>query len=679
MRIQDKEGAEMIIRRALLLLTLLAALLPLRAQLNTGRIMEIGRNALYFEDYVLSIQYFNRVVNAKPYLHEPYFFRGLAKYNLDDFKGAEEDLDKAIEINPYVSRSYQLRGMCRAKRDSIEKASADFRMAIKYDPQNPVLWQNLAVTAMQAEEWEQAAQIVDTLSLFSPRYTVAYLMRSQIAVKQNDSIIAMTMADKAVETDPFSSDVYELRAMVHSEYERYDAAETDITRAIELMPGRSGYYITRAIIRYWQGNLSGSMDDYDMALYVEPKSFIAHYNRGILRMHLGDDNNAIEDFNFVLDVDPDNTMARFNRALLLDQVGDTHAALDDYNRVLKDYPMFEYGYRCRAAARRKVGDMKGANADEAWIFEHVMALNTGNKPSAPSNRKEDTTRKRSDRNVSNYNKMIAAYNEYGEDYLTEYRGKVQNRDIPVELEPMFVLTYYEDMQELRGDCYYKPVEDMNKAGVLPYKLLITNRERALSSNEVERHFASLDELSQKIVDDSGSVYHRLARALDYYLIQDLDAAMDDLDTAFALEGELWSIYFARAFVRYKMLESEHLNELNSPTTGAGVKRDGALPNIDYRLVKSDLDKVVALMPDFKYAFFNRGNVLVKLSDFKSAVLDYTEALKLDDKFAEAYFNRGLARIYLGNVEEGIADLSKAGELGIFAAYNLIKRYREHAE
>ena len=29
------------------------------AQINTDRVMAIGRNALYFEDYVLSIQYFN--------------------------------------------------------------------------------------------------------------------------------------------------------------------------------------------------------------------------------------------------------------------------------------------------------------------------------------------------------------------------------------------------------------------------------------------------------------------------------------------------------------------------------------------------------------------------------------------------------------------------------------------
>ena len=72
------------------------------AQINTDRVMMIGRNALYFEDYVLSIQYFNQVINAKPYLADPYFFRGLAKINLDDYPGAESDCSEAIERNPFV-------------------------------------------------------------------------------------------------------------------------------------------------------------------------------------------------------------------------------------------------------------------------------------------------------------------------------------------------------------------------------------------------------------------------------------------------------------------------------------------------------------------------------------------------------------------------------------------------
>ena len=91
-----KQDDKKILTAILLLPTLLYA------QINTERVMTIARNALYFEDYVLSIQYFNQVINAKPYLYEPYFFRGLAKINLDDYQGAESDCDAAIQRNPFV-------------------------------------------------------------------------------------------------------------------------------------------------------------------------------------------------------------------------------------------------------------------------------------------------------------------------------------------------------------------------------------------------------------------------------------------------------------------------------------------------------------------------------------------------------------------------------------------------
>lgn len=77
------------------------------AQINTDRVMAIGRNALYFEDYVLSIQYFNQVINAKPYLSDPYFYRGLAKINLDDFQGAESDY-KASDVQKFIKKRFSV-------------------------------------------------------------------------------------------------------------------------------------------------------------------------------------------------------------------------------------------------------------------------------------------------------------------------------------------------------------------------------------------------------------------------------------------------------------------------------------------------------------------------------------------------------------------------------------------
>ena len=103
------------------------------AQFKTDRLVMIGRSALYFEDYVLSIQYFNQAISAKPYLYEPWFYRGVAKYYLDDFAGAEADCSEAIKRNPYVVMMYELRGLCRIRQKNYADAIKDFNQALRYD------------------------------------------------------------------------------------------------------------------------------------------------------------------------------------------------------------------------------------------------------------------------------------------------------------------------------------------------------------------------------------------------------------------------------------------------------------------------------------------------------------------------------------------------------------------
>ena len=93
----------------LLLITLLNPWSVTKSQINTDRMMIIGRNALYFEDYILSIQYFNRVIQSKPYLAEPYLYRAIAKLSLEDFLSAEEDCTAALERNPFIVRAYYVR------------------------------------------------------------------------------------------------------------------------------------------------------------------------------------------------------------------------------------------------------------------------------------------------------------------------------------------------------------------------------------------------------------------------------------------------------------------------------------------------------------------------------------------------------------------------------------------
>ena len=122
-----------------IIVLILLAILPLhevRAQYNTNRLIISGQSALYYEDYVLSIQYFNQALAAKPYLYEPWFYRGLAKFYLDDYTGSEADVTRAIELNPYIYNMFELRGLCRIRQKHYAQAIDDYTRSINLNPQN---------------------------------------------------------------------------------------------------------------------------------------------------------------------------------------------------------------------------------------------------------------------------------------------------------------------------------------------------------------------------------------------------------------------------------------------------------------------------------------------------------------------------------------------------------------
>ena len=135
-------------RRALTyLFFLLAIAVNMQAQVNTDRVMAIGRNALYFEDYVLSIQYFNQVIKAKPWMAEPYFYRAVAKLNLDDFQGAEEDCTLSLERNPFLAQAYYARGIARQSLEKYAEAIEDYTKGLEFKPGDRAMMSNKAITS----------------------------------------------------------------------------------------------------------------------------------------------------------------------------------------------------------------------------------------------------------------------------------------------------------------------------------------------------------------------------------------------------------------------------------------------------------------------------------------------------------------------------------------------------
>ena len=645
-----------------LLLFYLFTFLPLRAQFNTDRLVMIGRSALYYEDYVLSIQYFNQAISMKPWLYEPWFFRGVAKFYLDDFRGAESDCSEAIERNPYVVNAYELRGLCRINQKKYREAVEDYNRALRYNPDNQGLWHNRILCLIQEKDYDLALAQIDTMSTRWSKYARAYAMQAEIYLLKQDTTKAVKSLDKSLELDPYDGGIWAERAVISLARQKWKEGEEFLTKSIHLLPKHSGNYINRAMARFNQNNLRGAMADYDTALDLDPNNFLGHYNRGLLRAQVGDDNRGIEDFDFVLKLEPNNIMALFNRALLLEQTGNLRAAIRDYSKVIEEYPNFWFGLQHRASCYRRLGNTKQAELDEFRILKAQMDKHYGKQPRLSKKQ----MRKRSDIDPDKYNQLVVAdEQEVEHEYKSDYRGRVQNRKTDATLQPMYALTFIQPQNSLKTDTPFENSVDAFNQASGSHTIYLSCDQSTVSEARMKRTFEYIDSLSTAIDQAKSSAKVApllLLRAVAYGSIQNFDNAIDDLSICLQIDSSSSLAYWQRAVCQAK------INEFNAS--------EGTNIDLKSANVLGDLSDAIALAPQNSYLYYNRGNLYALRGDYQRAISDYSQALTLNQDLAEAWYNRGLAKIFAKHVEEGIEDLSKAGELGLYQAYSVIKKYRD---
>ena len=648
----------------------------------------IGRSALFYEDYVLSMQYFNQAIQSKPYLYEPWFFRAVAKYYLEDYAGAERDCSEALQRNPYVVNIYELRGLSRIQQKKYADAISDYSRALRYDPENRGLWHNRVLCHIQNKDYDAALLELDTMQARWSQYAAAWAMRADVYMQQQDTVQAIDALQKSLDIDPYDGQTWAARSLISLAQEQWPEAEEQLNHAIHLLPKRGGYYINRALARFNQNNLRGAMADYDMALDLEPNNFLGHYNRGLLRAQVGDDNRAITDFDFVLRLEPDNMLALFNRAVLLDQTGDLHAAIRDYSKVIDEFPNFWTGLEFRAACYRRLGMTKKAEQDEftvykARLYKHLY----GTQPRLDPNQ----MRRRSDEDLEKYNQLVVEDQQEPErEYKNDYRGRVQNRRVEVDLQPMFALSMEKTHDEVRANIAFDRDVDVLNQLLVPHSsplaspsshqrtVYVVCGHPSLSDEQSARYFLYIDSLTTAIDrshDTGRAVDGLMFRAVAYTVIQDYQQAIDDLSTYLQIDSTQVLALWQRAVCQARI--------------GLFQASEGANTELVTASVLADLNHALDLRPHNAYLYYNRGciqaqryntqlstshtSLTTSHSTLQLAIDDFTTALLYEPNLAEAYFNRGICHLRAGDQEKASADLSKAGELGLYDAYSVLKR------
>lgn len=668
-----------------------------KAQIDTDKVLIIGRNALYYEDYVLAISYFNKVIRVKPYLADPYYFRAFAKYSLDDLKGAENDMDKAIEISPFYADFYRFRGDVRSKFGSYDKALTDYGKGLEISPQEQGIFFNRGLVYMNTKDYKKSvADFSSVLKIDNAQYG-AFINRAISKLNLKDTIGAVKDMDEAIEVNPLVADAYRFSAIIYYETNDFEKAVARIDEAIRLDQDEASYYMMRGVARYQMDNLEGTMMDFNQVIKLDPKNTVAYANRGLLRIEVGDVNNAIDDFSRVLALNPNDLLTLYNRSLLYIKVGQYRDAISDLNLIIDHYPEYPDAYMARSQANSGLNYVTAAGQDYnmAYKLEQDKRKKAAKKGNQKDKNKPKQTRDENDEDINNHDK-IAVLDDFGideneVDEISNLRGKIQNRKIIIDLETVYGLTFFSVDSLINRTRYFKPdVTQFNQRRKIGRPLIFSNREAETDGDKGIEYFSTINEVGAQLEKSPDNFDLRFTRAILYGVVLNYTSAITEYDYIIEndKEGKLGLFaYFNRAYMRYKMVEMmQTFNEEELPVNliskplstfkkDEGVKNDGIIKQmLDYEMIERDLQKALEIDPNYEFAYYNLGILQCIRKNYEGAIVNFNKAIELNSFFAEAYFNRGLTRIYLKQDEMGTLDLSKAGELGLYKAYNIIKRY-----
>lgn len=681
-------------KRLSLIISLFCAALSSAAQINTDQVLNVGRNALYFEDYVLSIQYFNQVIAAKPYLAQPYFYRALAKYNLDDMRGAEADVSIAIERNPFITDAYELRGVVRQMQGKTQEAVGDFNKALEMLPENRSLLYNRSVALLELKRYDEARKSFDELLSHHSGYDNGLLGKAQLELAVNDTVEALADIEKALSINRHLTNGYIMRAQISMNRgkDSFAAALADMDEAIRLNPRNPGFFINRAFLRYKLDDYFGAMSDYDYALELEPSNFVAHFNRAMLCAEVRDYDKALQDFNEVLQLRPDEYRTLYNRAIVYRERREYKPALADVDKVIEAFPTLAAAYFLRFDIKKSMGDRsaqkdldrslalakerikvkgkKGAD-DTSDLFgtpevSDGIARGAGDEDTEP----QEVVASRFS-SLLTVNDNLKVQQEFNNKNI---RGRVQDRNLAIEIEPLFTLTYFISPTQLKPSSdYIMEIDDVNRRRVLRFVLQATNHEVSLTdAEEINRHFQSIEYYNSYISTHAPRAIDYFGRGMDHMTVHNYESALSDFSKAVELTPDFALGNFMKAIARYRLYQRPdkdgHEDGKNSNEIAALDRSRIALSR-----VIDDIDKTIKLSPLMAAAHFNKGTLLIETGDLTSAIASLTRAIELKPDFGEAYYNRGYAYLRLGNKQAGLADLSKSGELGIVPSYNLLKR------
>ncbi|MBN3992664.1 MAG: tetratricopeptide repeat protein [Nostoc sp. NMS2] len=511
---------------------------------------------------------------------------------------------------------------------------------------------------------------------------------------------AIAHYNQALQINPNNPDAYYRRGAAYNELKDYPAAFKDFEQVIRLTPKNAIAYAYRGFVRMNLKDYQGALADGEKAISLndDPKSRTSALAYAVLaaaHLNLNDYQRSLADVDQVIQRLPNQPEGYNLRGLLRVVLKDYKLAIADYNKALSFFEFSGIGIRFNNEQNQgliilEVNDDSPASKVGVKVGDRIVAID--GKPTLKI-KDEDASKlirgekgttitlriKRQGRNDFDLklNRILISDPKAAEIYQNRAAARVE---LPDKQGAIADLQKAADLYQRQG----KTAESQTVLNALG-KLQNTSStsQPATPSNQADPQ-TIIATANEAIVRNPKDANAYARRASGRYQQGDKQKALEDLNQATRLNPKHSLAWFFRGGVLQELGRNEEAVtaysraiEANSEWGKASIadvyfsRASLYSDSGDYRRAIADYNQVLRLNPKNASAYALRGLTYQRQGESKPALSDFNQAARIDPNNAIAYFARGLSYHVQGDYQGALAAYEKATaqDAKYFAAFN----------
>ena len=456
----------------------------------------------------------------KNYIAQAYYFRGSAKLDLLDFKGAIEDYDKSISLD-IVADTYVMRGLVKEELEDFIGAIEDYNKAISLDQNHAEAYAN------RGNSYRDIGNYFDAMSDHNKAIELSSFAKNSRFLEKmylNRGVTKYTLAkdyegsiedyNKAIEINPNYFKAFRERGISKSANGDYEGSIKDFNKAIEINPNYAFSYASRGVAQGRSGNFIEANEDLEKAISLDPNQSFFYHALGLVKQELNDYEGAVKYFNKALEVDPNSEEVYYSMAIINDDLKNFEKAIDYLTQVIQRNPLSSLSFHNRGAAKQAIDLHDDAIKD----FDRAIYLEQ-------------------DKSILYHYYNNRAWSKYK---IGKYVEGLKDVDISINLNPEYSSAY-----DTRGVIKHKmghyesAIEDFDKAIEFEKEKDIIHEyynNRAISKYEIGKYKEGLKDVDISINLNPKFSNSFFTRSLIKYKIGDYENACDDMKKSILLGG-----------------------------------------------------------------------------------------------------------------------------------------------